>query len=36
MALRNLDAAGAITRETLAPLEGEEIRTLFALLARMR
>jgi MarR family transcriptional regulator, lower aerobic nicotinate degradation pathway regulator len=36
MALRNLDAAGAITRETLAPLEGEEVRTLFALLARLR
>jgi DNA-binding MarR family transcriptional regulator len=34
--LRNLDAASAITRETLAPLEDEEARRLFALLAKMR
>jgi DNA-binding MarR family transcriptional regulator len=34
--LRNLDAASAISRETLAPLEDEEARRLFALLAKMR
>ncbi len=34
--LRNLDAAGAITRETLSPLDDEEARHLFALLAKMR
>ncbi|WP_419759325.1 MarR family winged helix-turn-helix transcriptional regulator [Acidisoma sp.] len=34
--LRNLDAAGAITRETLAPLDDEEAGQLFALLGKMR
>jgi DNA-binding MarR family transcriptional regulator len=34
--LRNLDVAGAISRETLAPLDGEEAQRLFALLAKMR
>jgi DNA-binding MarR family transcriptional regulator len=33
---RNLDAASAITRETLAPLDGEEALRLFELLAKMR
>ncbi len=34
--LRNLDVASAITRETLAPLDGDEARQLFALLTKMR
>jgi DNA-binding MarR family transcriptional regulator len=34
--LRNLDAASAITRETLAPLDDDEARRLFALLAKIR
>ncbi len=34
--LRNLDAASAITRETLAPLDDEEARQLFAILAKIR
>jgi DNA-binding MarR family transcriptional regulator len=34
--LRNLDAASAISRETLAPLDAEEARRLFALLSKMR
>ncbi len=34
--LRNLDAAAAITRETLAPLTEDEARRLFLLLAKMR
>ena len=34
--LRNLDAAGAITRETLAPLDDDDAQRLFELLARMR
>jgi DNA-binding MarR family transcriptional regulator len=34
--LRNLDAASAITRETLAPLDDDEAVRLFALLAKMR
>ena len=34
--LRNLDAASAISRETLAPLDAEEARRLFALLGKMR
>jgi DNA-binding MarR family transcriptional regulator len=34
--LRNLDAASAITRETLAPLDDEEALRLFVLLAKIR
>jgi DNA-binding MarR family transcriptional regulator len=34
--LRNLDVASAITRETLSPLDDDEARLLFALLAKMR
>jgi DNA-binding MarR family transcriptional regulator len=34
--LRNLDVASAITRETLSPLDDDEARQLFALLAKMR
>ena len=34
--LRNLGAAGAITRETLAPLDDDDAQRLFELLARMR
>ena len=34
--LRNLDVASAITRETLSPLDDDEARKLFALLAKMR
>jgi DNA-binding MarR family transcriptional regulator len=34
--LRNLDAASAITRETLAPLDDEEALRLFGLLAKIR
>jgi DNA-binding MarR family transcriptional regulator len=34
--LRNLDAASAISRETLAPLEDDDARRLFALLAKIR
>jgi MarR family transcriptional regulator, lower aerobic nicotinate degradation pathway regulator len=34
--LRNLDAAGAISRETLAPLSEEEARRLFTLLMKIR
>lgn len=33
---RNLAAAAAITRETLAPLSGDEVAELLALLARLR
>ena len=36
MVLRNLDAAGAISRETLAPLDDDETRLLFRLLAKLR
>jgi DNA-binding MarR family transcriptional regulator len=32
----NLDRASAISRETLAPLDGDEARLLFALLAKIR
>jgi DNA-binding MarR family transcriptional regulator len=35
-ALRNLDAASAITWETVSPLADEEVRLLTALLAKMR
>jgi MarR family transcriptional regulator, lower aerobic nicotinate degradation pathway regulator len=34
--LRNLHVAGAISRETLAPLDDEEAHRLFALLTKMR
>jgi MarR family transcriptional regulator, lower aerobic nicotinate degradation pathway regulator len=34
--LRNLDAASAISRETLAPLSEEEARRLFMLLMKIR
>jgi DNA-binding MarR family transcriptional regulator len=34
--LRNLDAASAISRETLAPLSEEEARRLFMLLLKIR
>jgi DNA-binding MarR family transcriptional regulator len=34
--LRNLDAAGAISRETLAPLKDDKARLLFTLLAKLR
>jgi DNA-binding MarR family transcriptional regulator len=34
--LRNLDAASAISRETLAPLDAGEAQRLFALLGKMR
>ena len=33
---RNLDAASAITRETLAPLDDDEAQRLFVLLTKMR
>jgi DNA-binding MarR family transcriptional regulator len=33
---RNLDAAGAISRETLAPLDDDKARLLFTLLAKIR
>ena len=36
MTLRNLDAASAVTRDTLAPLDDEEAGRLFALLGKMR
>jgi DNA-binding MarR family transcriptional regulator len=34
--LRNLDAASAISRETLAPLDDDKARLLFTLLAKLR